>query len=40
MTMPLGMVVEWAAAHRAELMRDWELAETQQQPKKITPLKR
>ena len=36
----LGMVVEWAAVHQSELMRDWELAESQQQPKKIAPLKR
>ena len=36
----LGMVVEWAAAHQPELMADWELAEKQQRPEKIKPLKR
>ena len=36
----LGMVVEWAAAHQSELENDWILAESQQQPQKIDPLKR
>jgi hypothetical protein len=36
----LGMVVEWAAVHQSELMADWELAEKQQRPEKIEPLKR
>ena len=33
-----ALVLEWAAAHRIELMEDWELCESQQQPKKILPL--
>jgi hypothetical protein len=31
-------VLEWAAQHRDELMEDWRLCETKQQPKKIAPL--
>jgi hypothetical protein len=34
----LVMVLEWAALHRDELMEDWKLCETKQQPKKIAPL--
>ncbi|MBI3574789.1 MAG: DUF4160 domain-containing protein [Gammaproteobacteria bacterium] len=32
------LVLEWAAQHRDELMEDWRLCETKQQPKKIAPL--
>ena len=32
------LVLEWAAQHRDELMEDWKLCETKQQPKKIAPL--
>ncbi|OGI38551.1 MAG: transcriptional regulator [Candidatus Muproteobacteria bacterium RBG_16_64_10] len=34
----LVLVLEWAAQHRDELMEDWKLCETKQQPKKIAPL--
>lgn len=34
----LGLVIEWASQHKKELMVDWELARTNQVPKKITPL--
>ncbi len=34
----LVLVLEWAAQHRDELMEDWNLCETKQQPKKIAPL--
>jgi hypothetical protein len=34
----LGMVVEWASQHQAELLEDWELARAEQTPKKIQPL--
>lgn len=34
----LALVLEWAQAHRAELMEDWELCEHNQNPKKIQPL--
>lgn len=34
----LVLVLEWAAQHRDELMEDWNLCETKQQPRKITPL--
>ena len=33
-----ALVLEWAALHRDELMEDWKLCETRQQPKKIAPL--
>ena len=33
-----ALVLEWAAMHRVELMEDWHLCETKQQPKKILPL--
>lgn len=33
------LVVEWAAMHRTALLEDWTLCMTQQQPKKIPPLK-
>jgi hypothetical protein len=34
----LGLVVEWASAHRQELMEDWALARAQQPLKRIAPL--
>jgi hypothetical protein len=34
----LGLVVEWAELHRAELLADWELCRSRQQPQKIDPL--
>ena len=34
----LGLVVEWASAHRQELMEDWDLARQQQPLKRIAPL--
>ena len=35
----LGLVIEWAAQHKEELMEDWNLAKNNQVPKKITPLR-
>jgi len=35
----LGLVIEWAALHKEELMEDWDLAQKDQSPKKIAPLK-
>lgn len=34
----LALVLEWAQAHRNELMEDWKLCEHNQNPKKIQPL--
>jgi hypothetical protein len=34
----LGLVMEWAALHRQELMEDWELARRQLELKRIAPL--
>ncbi len=34
----LGMVVEWASAHRAELMENWHLARQQGVLNRIDPL--
>ena len=34
----LALVLEWAQAHRAELLEDWELCARNQHPKKIPPL--
>lgn len=34
----LGLVVEWASAHRQELMEDWALARAQQPLNRIAPL--
>ena len=34
----LGLVMEWASQHQAELIRDWEMLRSDQQPKKIEPL--
>jgi hypothetical protein len=34
----LGLVMEWGALHRQELMDDWELARRQVELKRIAPL--
>jgi hypothetical protein len=34
----LGLVMKWAANHRAELMRDWQQARGGASPDKIDPL--
>jgi hypothetical protein len=34
----LGLVVEWAELHKAELIADWELCRAKRQPLKIAPL--
>lgn len=34
----LGMVIEWAAIHKEELLEDWNLLYNHQKPKKIKPL--
>jgi hypothetical protein len=34
----LGLVTEWAALHRKELIEDWELARAQAELKPIAPL--
>ena len=34
----LGLVMEWAAGHREELLEDWKLARQQQPLKRIAPL--
>ena len=34
----LALVLEWASAHREELLEDWKLCIQQQPPKKIPPL--
>jgi hypothetical protein len=34
----LGLVAEWAALHRSELMADWELARASQPLAPIEPL--
>ena len=33
-----GLVMEWAALHQAELMRNWDLARQQARLQKIEPL--
>ena len=33
-----ALVLEWAAAHRSELMEDWELCQSKQIPRRIAPL--
>lgn len=33
-----ALVMEWAAAHRAELMEDWDLCRQHRQPNAIQPL--
>lgn len=35
----LALVLEWASAHRTELLEDWELCTRLQTPNKIEPLK-
>ena len=35
----LGMLIEWASQHQAELLKDWELAREGKPPQKIEPLK-
>lgn len=37
-TRALGMVLEWAAAHRAELREDWSLMRRSMSPRPIPPL--
>lgn len=34
----LGLVTEWAALHRADLIEDWNLARAQAQLRPIAPL--
>lgn len=34
----LGMVFEWAALHREELLEDWNLIRAQRPPRRIEPL--
>ena len=34
----LGLVIEWAAKHRADLLRNWKAIETGRQMRKIAPL--
>jgi hypothetical protein len=34
----VGLVMEWAALHREELLEDWELARKRFELKKISPL--
>ena len=34
----LGLVIEWAAAHQAELLANWESVEKRQPLSKIAPL--
>jgi len=34
----LGLVMEWAAQHQGELLRDWNLAKADHPPEKIAPL--
>lgn len=34
----LGLVIEWAAQHKEELLADWQLARNNMPPQKIEPL--
>lgn len=34
----LGLVIEWAAQHKEELLKDWELAKNNQPINQIAPL--
>jgi hypothetical protein len=34
----LGLVIEWAAIHQEELLRNWELTFRNEPPQKIEPL--
>ena len=33
-----GMIIEWAASHENELMRNWWLAQARRKPRHIPPL--
>lgn len=33
------LVLDWAELHQAELLEDWDLCQTKQQPKPIEPLR-
>lgn len=35
----LGLVIEWASQHKDALLKNWKLAQNNQAPKKIEPLK-
>ena len=35
----LGLVLEWAQAHHAELMEDWDLCRQRRTPRAIEPLR-
>ena len=35
----LGLIIEWAALHKAKLLNDWELVVQNLPPQKIEPLK-
>ncbi len=35
----LGLVIEWASQHKAELLSNWKLTQNNQQAQKIEPLK-
>ncbi len=35
----LGLIIEWASLHKADLLKDWELAAKNLPPQKIEPLK-
>ena len=34
-----SLVLDWAELHQKELLNDWDLCQTKQQPKPIEPLK-
>ena len=34
----LNLVLDWAELHQMELLEDWKLCQTKQQPKPISPL--
>jgi hypothetical protein len=34
----LGMVIEWASQHQAELLENWDRARSEQVPHRIAPL--
>jgi hypothetical protein len=34
----LSLTIEWAIEHRQELMENWNLCQSKQQPKQIAPL--
>ena len=35
----LGLVLDWAELHKAELLEDWRLCQAKHKPNKISPLK-